>query len=458
MEHVIEDYVIQEIKVRSVILGVSLTEAFLAKAAVAPDETGRTPDRIFYWDDKLTGFGLMVTAKGHRTFVVQYRTDGRSKRMHLKPNLSAKDARTEAKKLLELVAKGQDPIADKQAAATTARRARAARPDTFAAIVDEYFKRGVFKRDGSKLRTLDDRRAVLDRLVIPAFGKRPISDIKRRDITGLLDRIADENGPIMARLVLAYIRKVMNWHAARSDFNTPIIPGMGPLGSTQRDRILSDDELKAVWSATEAVEGFVFGTFVRFLLLTATRRSEAAAMTRDELPDARGEKVGERWVIPSARYKTNKELVIPLSMAAQSALEVLPELGKFIFTTDGQRPIAGFSKSKHAFDKKVLAALRTQDPQAKLARWTLHDLRRTAHSLMSRAGIPPEVAERCLGHTVAGARDTYDRDAFYAEMKHAFEALAGQIDRIVIPPADTGVILQEIAARLKAMIDDRRKG
>ena len=160
----------------------------------------------------------------------------------------------------------------------------------------------------------------------------------------------------------------------------------------RRQRVLSDDEISAVWRAAEASPS-AFGYLVQFLLLTATRRTEAAAMRRSEV-------VGKEWIIPQERYKTGLELVIPLSPAAQAVLAAVPKIGKsgFVFTTDGKRPLGGFSKFKRAFDTKVLAELRKENSDAELPRWTLHDLRRTARSLMSRAGVPSDHAERCLGH------------------------------------------------------------
>ena len=97
-------------------------------------------------------------------------------------------------------------------------------------------------------------------------------------------------------------------------------------------------------------------------------------------------------------------------------------------------PISGFSKMKHAFDEAVLKELRKSDPRAKASeRWTNHDLRRTARSLMSRAGVQPNHAERALGHVIAGVQGTYDRYEYAAEKRQAFEALAAQIARILNP-------------------------
>ena len=117
----------------------------------------------------------------------------------------------------------------------------------------------------------------------------------------------------------------------------------------------------------------------------------------------RSEVVGDDWVIPPERYKTNHELVIPLSPAAKAVLAKVPQIGNsdFVFTTDGKTPISGFGKFKRAFDHA-----------SGVSGWTLHDLRRTARSLMSRAGVPTDHAERALGHVIGGIRATYDRHEF----------------------------------------------
>src|SRR5262245_46701380 len=109
-----------------------------------------------------------------------------------------------------------------------------------------------------------------------------------------------------------------------------------------------------------------------------------------------------------------------------------PRIGNcdYVFTTAARRPISGFSTFKLRFD----IACGVKD-------WTLHDLRRTARSLMSRAGVNPDTAERCLGHVIAGVRGVYDRYQYEAEMRRAFEALATQIDKIVNPPGNNVVAL-----------------
>jgi integrase len=149
---------------------------------------------------------------------------------------------------------------------------------------------------------------------------------------------------------------------------------------------------------------------------------EATAMTWGELE-------GDHWSIPAARYKTKRDHGVPLSRAAATLLKQMPRIGQFVFTTNGRTPIGGISIRKAELDKTC-----------GVTGWTLHDLRRTARSLMSRAGVPADHAERALGHVISGVRGTYDRHEFHAEKKQAFEALATQIQLILHPKANVTML------------------
>jgi integrase len=375
-----------------------LTPAFIRKARAETDA-----ERSLFWDTKTPGFGLQVTATGHKSFVVQYRAKGRSRRMAIDGVLDLEAARKRARKLLGAVADDRDPLAERNAEIARER-------ETFQAVAETYFV-----REAKKLRTIDERRRTLARLVYPAMGSRPIAEIRCSDIVRLLDEVEDENGPVMADRTLAYIRKVMNWHASRSDeFRSPIVRGMARTSGKERARarILTDDELRAVWKTAEATTG-PFGAFIKFLLLTGARRSEASAIVWDEIKDG-------VWLLPAARNKVKQDLARPLSGAAQNVLNGLPRIGRHVFTFDGVKALGSFSKPKARFDD----GCGVKD-------WTLHDLRRTARSLLSGAGIASDVAEMCLGHVLTGVRGTYDRHEYHAEKKQAFEALATQIARIV---------------------------
>ena len=345
-----------------------------------------------YFDTQVSGLALRVS-ESHKSWTLHYTLGGKRRRLTFGAYhaISLASARTRADEAKAAIAQGHDP----QAIAS----------ETLQAICELYMA-----RDGAKLRSAEWRKSALERHVYPTLGARPIAEIRRSEIVGLLDRIEEGSGPAMATLTLAIIRKVMNWHASRSDdFLSPIVRGMARTIEQARDRILSDDEIRKVWAANSGI----FGAYVRFLLLTAARRNEASEMTWAEIE-------GGDWTLPAARNKTKVDLVRPLSRAARAILAALPRRGDFVFTTDVLKPIPNSSRAKRRLD----AASGTKG-------WTLHDLRRSARSLMSRAGVPTDHAERCLGHVSGGVRGVYDRHSFHREKAQAFEALAALIDRIV---------------------------
>jgi integrase len=405
---------------------VKLTPGLVLKAALP--EKG---DRVIYWDTEKKGFGLMVTASGHRSFVYQYRTGGKSRRMHFKEGLTLDQARREVTIQQGKVAVGGDPLGDKRKADMTA-------SNTLRAVCEEFLEReGGMRRDdkgqrvlddrgrpifkGGKLRSADQRAGILDRHVYPRLGSRQIDDIRRSDVVRLLDQVADTAGASMADHVLAVIRRVMTWHASRTDdYRSPIVRGMArtTVKEQARQRTLSDDELCSLWRTADEL-GTPFARMMQFILCTCVRRNEAARMNRSEL-------AGSNWLIPGLRTKNKREFLIPMSATAVAVLATMPVIGSPdkgpIFTHDGKRALSGFGKAKAAFDKAC-----------GVTGYTIHDLRRTGRSIMSRAGVDPDHAERCLNHAMGGIRGTYDRHSFFNEKKAAFEALALQIDRILHP-------------------------
>jgi integrase len=363
---------------------VKLTDRFVATAKVAT--------RTDYFDETATGLALRVSETGAKNWSYHYTLDGKRVRLTLGayPVVSLAAARAKAVAARTDLAEGRKP--------------QSTSAGTLHAICEDYLA-----REGSKLRSVGQRRATLERLIYPRLGSRPIADIRRSEIVALLDEIEDQRGPVMARVTLQVIRKIMNYHASRDDdFRSPIVRGMAP-PSKARQRVLSDDELRRVWAASS---NGVFGRLVRFLLLTATRRNEAAHMNRSEL-------AGSDWIIPAARYKTNLPHLVPLS---REALALLPAEGEWMFTANGRVPVNNFSAPKQVFDQA-----------SGVSGWVVHDLRRTARTLMSRAGVSADHAERCLGHVLPGIRGTYDLHEYATEKRQAFEALAAQVDRIVNP-------------------------
>lgn len=388
-----------------------------ALTAIAIDKLKARPARYEIPDGAQRGLLVAVFPSGKKSFIVRYRFGGIKRKLTL-GGVSLAAARKAAAAALYEVHEGRDPAEAKKA--TKAKAAGAA-----ANIVQEICERYLAAKDGGqRLRTADDRKAAFERLVYPAIGAVPIGALRRSQIVALLDKIQTRSGDRMADLTLAYLRKVLNWHAGRvDDFNSPIVKGMGRYNGKEQagSRTLADDEIRAVWAATEPNGKALnpFHTLGRFLLLTGARRNEARLLAWAEIK-------GSTWHLPAARNKAKQDLARPLSKAAQTLLQGLPHIddGPFVFTTTGHRPLS-VSKPKVALDR----ACGVKD-------WTLHDLRRTARTLMSRAGVNADIAERCLGHVLSGVRGVYDKHQYQTEMAHAYEAVASLIERIVHPPAD----------------------
>jgi integrase len=364
-------------------------------------------------DAGCAGLYLISQPSGVRSWAVRYRFNGKSVKLTLGqwPAMTlaaAREAATTAQRELE---RGNNPAKAKVDAKI---KADAAKADTVANVCASYMR-----REASKLRTADQRESILKRHVLPHIGDRPIADVRRSEIVRLLDRVEDRAGQRMADVTMSILRKIMNWHAARSDdFVPPFVRGMGRQNTVEhrRDRTLTDDEIRAVWAATE--DKTAFSALVRFLLLTSARRSEASGLKRDEID-------GDVWTLPASRSKTKTEIIRPLSKAALALIEQLPQINgcPYPFTSNGITPIASFSGPKEALDAR-----------SHVTGWRVHDTRRTARSLMSRAGVNPDIAERVLGHAIPGVRGIYDRHTFLPEMTHAVEALSAQIETIVNPP------------------------
>jgi len=357
-----------------------------------------------------SGLYVVVQPSGRKSYAVRFRVNGKPRKLTLAKGLTLAEARAEAAAAIVKVHRGADPTVSKRKA-SEAQQAAAA--DTLRAIAENYLK-----REGKKLRSLDWQRRLLERLVYPEIGDMPIGGIKRKAIVALLDKVEDGSGAAMAHMTLAVIRRIMSWHATRDEnYLSPIVRGMGRIKPKEqaRSRVLTDDELRAVWSTAEE-RSDPFAAMLRFLLLTAARRTEAAAMTWNEIDDT-------DWLLPAARNKVKVDLVRPLSKAAEELLNSRPRIGDFPYVfTYGRSPL-GFAHHKQTFDEAC-----------GVRGWVLHDLRRTARSLMSRAGVSSDHAERCLGHIIGGVRGVYDRHEYHAEKSHAFEALAAQIELIVHPP------------------------
>jgi len=364
----------------------------------------RAGKRFELWDGSLPGFGVRVSGKGTKSFVVLYRLHGRPKRLTLGryPMLSLAEAREKAREALAMAAEGRDPQAKRRTRSTSHGFA-----DVVASFVTLHCERH------NRASTTKETRRMLEQHFVSQWGNRDVREIERQDVLAVLDGLVARGTGSTANHALAAIRKFMNWCVERGLLEMSPCTGVrAPAPKVARSRVLSDEELAAVWAAL-ASAGAPFDTIVRLLILTGQRRTEVAEMRWEEVD------LEQRlWTLPEARNKSAREHIVPLT---DMAVALLRTHGReridsgFLFPsrrTPG-RVFSGFSKCK-----------RRLDDASGVSDWRLHDIRRTVATGMARLGVAPHVVERVLNHssgTFAGVAGVYNRFGYLPEMRDALE-------------------------------------
>jgi integrase len=379
----------------------ALTVASVAR--IKPPKRGQ----IDYFDKGFPGLALRVSYGGAKAWVYLYRLHTKLRRLSLGrfPGMSLDEARDAWRAARLAVDKGESPA-----------HLRPTTADTFAAVAEEWLK-----RDQAENRSVGEVRRVIERDVKPAWGDRLIAAIARRDCIELIDAVADRGAKTMARRLHAHLHRLFRWAVGRGIIEAnPMADLPKPGEAVERDRTLSDAELRCVWLAAEKTP-WPFGPAVQLLVLTALRREEVGALRWDEID-------GDEIHLPASRSKSGEPRVIPLSAAAAEIIKSLPRYGDRVFTTNGTTSVSGWSKAKKAID--AAAAEINGSP---LAPWRLHDIRRTAATGLQRLGVGLQTIEAILGHVSgsrAGVVGIYQRYRFLAEQKAALEAWSNEIKRI----------------------------
>jgi integrase len=421
---------------------IKLTQPAVEK--LKPPQTGR----VEYFDKQLPAFALRITATGHKSWIVMYRVEGKLVRetlgtVALIPKVDK--ARQLARESMRQAQAGIHPVKARRAAQT----AVADQTQTFAVVADLFLDR--YAKRNTREATYMETMRIVERDAKPAWGSRSVRSIARRDVIELLDGIVDRGAPIQANRTLAAVRRLFNWAAERELVETNPAAGLTmPSAENARDRALSDDEIRLFWRASEAV-GWPFGPMFRLLLLTGQRREETAAMEWSELNLTK-----RVWTIPRQKAKNERAHEVHLSDLALEVIGTLPRIavpvdeeGKarsehgYVFTTNGLRPVSGFSRAKGRLGALMLEARRREQvqagddlDQALIGEWTLHDLRRTAATGMARLNIAPHVVDRILNHvsgTIRGVAAVYNRHAYMEERKAALEAWGRYVENLVRP-------------------------
>ena len=378
------------------------------KMTVRSVEAIRAPPsgQLDYWDADHPGFGLRVSAGGRKAWVAMYRHGNVKRRLTLGtyPALSLADAREKASAVHHTVQyEGADPAAAKKAE-------RAA--ETFAEVAADYIERHAKRQKRSWRKDA----LILEKDALPRFGKRKAKDINRRDIITMLDEIVARGAPIQANRTLEIIRKLFNWAVARDILDAnPCYRVSKPSNENRSDRVLTEEEIRAVWQALASEVPLTAATF-KLRLLTAQRGAEVLAMRWDLLS-------GDWWTIPAEIAKNGLAHRVPLSAPVLALLDEIRPLGKgsdWVFPgADGEGHRATIHKAHNRIRRRCGVS------------FVPHDLRRTAASHMTSFGISRLVVSKILNHAEPGITAVYDRHSYDREKRAALDAWGARLEAII---------------------------
>jgi integrase len=396
--------------------------------------------RLTVYDPALPGLAIRVQPSGHKTFVfgARYPRSGHFTRCELGQvgRLTLEEARTKARRWAAWIAAGVDPRDEEAKLRRAAEDAAALAVDNSLAVVAEAFiARHLKGKRKAKVVEREIRNEVMSRL-----GARPVTEITRRDVVDLIEKIADRPAPAHARNILGHIRTLFNWAINRDIYGLQgspcdrLKPGqlIGP--KVNRERVLNDQELRTLWAAADEV-GYPFGPATKMLMLTGARLNEVMGARWSEFDDD-----ARLWTVPAERFKMNSQHFIPITDEVATLLATVPQWtqGDHLFsTTSGEKPLRFHDGTVAKLRKAVGAELR----------WTLHDIRRTVRTRLSALRVPEPVAEMVIGHSRRGMSRIYDQHQYLDEMREALQAWGMLLRGIVEPPPPNVVPLGARKAR-----------
>jgi integrase len=369
-----------------------LTDLIVQK--IRPPEKGR----LELWDASLPGFGIRITDKAKRSWVLMTRIHGKQVRITLGryPALTVADARKEARLILEKSSQGVDPRKHS--------KIKRVQGDSFATYLDEYLETIVKPSQ----RTAKETERIFQKYVLPEWGHMPPNKILRQDIKHLLQSIATNHGPVMANRTLEKVRHFYRWMLDWDYIQASPAEAIKPPGQEKdRDRVLGLEEIAAIWHAAEK-EGYPFGRIVQFLICTGQRRSEVTQIKWSEI-----DLKNKLWSLPREHTKSDRLHEVPLNSLAIQILNKIPKIGDLVFSTDGKTLYGGFSKAK----RRLNSVIQIQD-------WRLHDLRRTMASSLARLNVPVHVLSKLLNHSPSstqGVTAIYNRHGYLDEKRNALD-------------------------------------
>ena len=378
----------------------ALTERGLAK--LGPGE---------HADGKVAGLTFRVRETGGKSWAYRYRIGGRLRRLSLGsyPALGIADARIAARAHRKAVSLGRDPAEEKRQSRTA---------DTFGELAERFIEQWSRPRK----RTWREDRSNLDNLILPAWRHRPAKEITRRDVRELLEKIAARR-PVGVNRVRALISKVFNYGMNVDVVEYNPVTGTIPQPEKARDRVLTEDEVRTLWTATEPDdEGMIaaMSVRIRLALITAQRGGEVNTMRWSDIDTH-----AAVWTIPAERAKNGLAHRVPLSSLALELIDTMPRTKTYVL--NGAR---GARQHREAVTTIGLEDFRP------------HDLRRTAASFMASIGVPRVVIGKILNHVERDITAVYDRHGYDREKREALRQWALELERIVAGEAKRAEVVE----------------
>jgi len=369
------------------------------------------------------GLYLVVQPTGAKSWAFRYRFNGKTRKLtYTEMGLAA--ARAEAQSAVENLENNIDPArtkANEAAAELAQQQADALQQESVKSVAEQFIKRGLKKKEKERGET----ERIVRREIIEPWKHRGIADIRKPDIVNLLDTIVDRGASVMACRTRGVLLRFFKFARKRGYIEvSPAIDVEKPGPDHQdRERVLEPAELSEVWAACGAL-GYPVGPFIRLSILTAQRRGEVATMRWRHVDLEKAV-----WTLPAEATKGARVHDVPLSGAAVELLEGLSRFteGDYVFTTtSGAKPINGFSKAKERIDAETVKRRNSAGIEKNIPDWTMHDLRRTATTIMAET-VPVPVLSAILNHSagkVMGITKIYNRYRYMPERRAALEAWA----------------------------------
>jgi integrase len=408
--------------------------------------------RVQVNDALVPGLGVRVTDKGVKTFIMQSRFgDEHPTRRELGRYgaMTLEEARDKAREWTKLIKRGIDPLfVEEQEREENLKK----KNTTFSSVCEDYFARKLAKQRSGKM--IEKR---MRKHLFPAFADAAISDITDLDILAKVVNPRAIKTPSMARQLFNDLGAFFSWVVDQRVYALKASPCATIKISkivgrfVPRQRVLNDDELRALWIGATRLP-YPFGPLYRGLVLSALRVRELMNTDRAEW-NLRGN--SWEWTIPASRMKGKIAHVVPITADLHEIYDACPKRQKFLFSCKGgDSPMRLGESMKEQIDAEMLKVLREiaiergDDPETVvLAHWTNHDIRRTVRSRLSRIkGISLEAREAILAHVKPGIQRVYDVHDYLDEKREALEAWAAELRRIVEPPPANVVPIRKPAA------------